>query len=175
MVMTAKVDIKKVILILAGVAALLLALILMLSDAPADTVSTGAPAAGSNDARVSFLEGFGWEAAASPRESGRVKIPKEAGEMFDRYNTLQKAQGYDLSRYAGKTVMRYVYQISNYPGATAPVYATLLVSRNEIIGGDITDTSPSGRIHGFRMPGNAGTQTLPEDPSGTTGPGSSDR
>ena len=57
--------------------------------------------------------------------------------------------GYDLTEYAGKTVMRYVYKIKNYPGATADVYATLLISNNQIIGGDITDTSANGKIQGF--------------------------
>ena len=169
MVMTAKVDIKKVILILAGAAALILALILMLSDAPAGTVSTGAPAVGSNDARVSFLKGFGWDVAAAPKESGQIRIPAESGEMFDRYNSLQKSQGYDLSPFAGKKVMRYVYQVNNYPGASAPVYATLLVSRNEIIGGDITDTSPGGRIHGFRMPRSSNSPTPTESAPASTG------
>ena len=72
--------------------------------------------------------------------------------MFDRYNALQKSQGYDLTQYAGKTVMRYVYKITNYPGATDPVHATILVYKNQIIGGDITDTSASGIMTGFKKP-----------------------
>ena len=57
----------------------------------------------------------------------------------------------------GKTVMRYVYKVNNYPGATEPVYATVLVYKNQIIGGDITDTSAKGHIRGFRMPETSGT------------------
>jgi len=64
---------------------------------------------------------------------------------------LQKSQGYDLSSYAGKTVMRYVYKINNFPGATEPVYATILMYKNKIIGGDITDTSAKGVVQGFKM------------------------
>ena len=45
--------------------------------------------------------------------------------------------------------MRYVYKVENYPGATGPVYATLLVYKNKVIGGDITDTSPGGKIMGL--------------------------
>ena len=48
--------------------------------------------------------------------------------------------------------MRYVYKINNYPGATEPVYATLLVYKNQIIGGDVTDTAAKGHIRGFKMP-----------------------
>ena len=82
----------------------------------------------------------------------RVRIPQEASTVFDRYNALQKQQGYDLSQYAGKTVMRYVYQIHNFPNATDPVYATVLVYQGKIIGGDVTDTSAQGTIRGFEMP-----------------------
>ena len=37
-------------------------------------------------------------------------------------------------------------KIENYPGAAEPVYATLLVYKNKIIGGDITDTAANGTM-----------------------------
>lgn len=150
MVMTAKVDLKKIMLGLAAAAALILALILLLGGG--DTAQTAAPALSGNDGRVKFLTDFGWEVTTSPTESSQVRIPEETSEVFDRYNALQKAQGYDLSKFAGKKVMRYVYKINNYPGATEPVYATVLVYKNEIIGGDVTDTSAKGHIRPFKMP-----------------------
>ena len=153
MVMTAKVNPKKVMLALAAVAALVLALILLLGGGQEPT-QTSAPAASSNDQRVKFLTDFGWEVTTSPTESSQVKIPDKTSEMYERYNALQKSQGYDLSKFAGKKVMRYVYKINNYPGATEPVYATLLVYKNQIIGGDVTDTAAKGKIRGFRMPEN---------------------
>jgi hypothetical protein len=150
MVMTAKVNLKKTLLALTAVAAVILSLILLLGGK--DTAQTGAPAPSANDGRVKFLQDFGWDVTTSPKESGRVRIPEQSSEAFDRYNTLQKGQGYDLSKYAGKTVMRYVYKINNYPGATESVYATLLVYKNQIIGGDVTDTAAKGHIRGFKMP-----------------------
>ncbi|MBQ1170133.1 MAG: DUF4830 domain-containing protein [Oscillospiraceae bacterium] len=161
MVMTAKVDFKKIILGLAAAAALILALILLLGRN--GSAQTAAPAPSANDGRVKFLTDFGWDITTSPVESGRVRIPEQSGEVFDRYNTLQKGQGYDLSQYAGKTVMRYVYKINNYPGATEPVYATLLVYKNQIIGGDVTDTAAKGHIRGFKMP------EAPTQPTESTG------
>ena len=162
MVMTAKVDFKKIILGLAAAAALILALILLLGRN--GSAQTAAPAPSANDGRVKFLTDFGWDVTTSPVESGRVRIPEQSGEVFDRYNTLQKGQGYDLSQYAGKTVMRYVYKINNYPGATEPVYATLLVYKNQIIGGDVTDTAAKGHIRGFKMPE---TPTQPTESTST--------
>lgn len=150
MVMTAKVDLKKILLMLAAVAGVVLGLIWLLGGK--DAAETATAGVSANDGRVAFLAGFGWEVTATPLESGQVKIPAESSRMFDRYNALQKSQGYDLSQYAGKKVMRYVYQVNNYPGATGDVYATLLVYKDEIIGGDVTDTTGKGRMQGFHMP-----------------------
>ena len=150
MVMTAKVNLKKITILLGALALAVIALVMLLGR-PAQ--QTDAQPVSGNDARVKFLENFGWEVSPTPVESGRVKIPAEQSEVFDRYAALQKSQGYDLTPYAGKTVMRYVYQITNFPEATEPVYATLLVHKNQIIGGDITDTGPEGKIQGFGMPG----------------------
>jgi hypothetical protein len=148
MVMTAKVDMKKIAIILGIVVALIIGAIVILSDGDEST-ATAAPMASNNDARVKFLKDFGWDVASSPVETSQVRIPANSSEVFDRYNALQKSMGYDLSAYQGKTVMRYVYKIKNYPGATEPVYATILISSNQVIGGDITDTSATGVIQGF--------------------------
>ena len=148
MFLTAKVDIKKIAIILAAVVGVILAIVLLFGGN--DAAATSAPAVSSNDSRVKFLTDMGWDVSASPTESSQVRIPQEQTEVFSRYNALQKSQGYDLSQYAGKTVMRYVYKVNNFPGATEPVYATLLVYKNQIIGGDITNTAAKGVIQGFK-------------------------
>ena len=169
MIMTAKVDKKKIALVAAGIVVLIVGLVLLFGgkdDAPTSaTVTTGVSVAG-NDDRVRFLNGFGWEVTTSPTESSQVRIPEKSSQVFDRYNELQKSQGYDLSRYAGQTVMRYVYKVNNYPGATEPVYATVLISKNQVIGGDVTNTAAKGVIQGFRMPEGV-KQTEPTETSET--------
>ena len=152
MVMTAKVNLKKITILLGALALVVIALAVAFGGR---SEPTSVKPVSDNEARVQFLKSFGWDAAATPVESGRVKIPSERSEVFDRYAQLQKSQGYDLAPYAGKTVMRYVYQITNYPNATDPVYATLLVHKNQIIGGDITNTGPDGRVQGFARPDTA--------------------
>jgi hypothetical protein len=161
MVMTAKVDIKKVAIILAAVVGVILAIVLLFGGD--DAAQTGANAVSNNDARVQFLKDLGWEVSTSPAESSQVRIPKEQSTVYERYNALQKSQGYDLSQYAGKTVMRYVYKINNFPGATEPVYATLLVYKNKIIGGDITNTAAKGIVQGFKKQ----EATIPEQTAPT--------
>lgn len=148
LVMTAKLNKKKAAIIFSAVVLAIAAIIMLLNGD--NTSATVSGAVSDNDARVAFLKSFGWDVVTSPVESGQVKIPKESSQIFERYNSLQKSQGYDLSQYAGKTVMRYVYQVKNFPDATEPVYATILVYKNQIIGGDITNTSPKGKIQGFK-------------------------
>ena len=169
MVMTAKVDKKKILLIVVALAALIFSGILLLGGEE-ETAATAAPNVSGNDARVQFLKEFGWDVTTSPTETSQVKIPEESSEVFDRYNNLQKSQGYDLTKFAGKKVMRYVYKVNNYPGATEPVYATVLVYKNKIIGGDVTDTAARGQIRCFKMPENAATapSTAPTTPTEVT-------
>ena len=159
-------------MVLAGVAAAILLLLLVFGGGgetqyPTVQTSTG------NDKRVAFLQEFCWEVNASPAQSGEVRIPETPTKAYERYNALQKSQGYDLTKYAGQTVMRYVYKVTNYPGATDPVYATLLVHKDAVIGGDITDTSAKGRIHGFQMPQSvkepAATESTQPSQGATTG------
>lgn len=153
MFMTARVDLKKILIVLGIVAGLIAGALWLLGGD--EDVSTAAPSVATNEGRTEFLKGFGWEVAPSPVESSQVKIPKENTEVFDRYNNLQKSQGYDLTQFAGKNVMRFVYKVTNFPNATEPVYATLLVYKNQVIGGDITDTAAKGKIQGFKMPADA--------------------
>ena len=162
MVMTAKVDFKKIAIGLIAAIGVIIAAIVLLGGGN-DTAPTAAPAVSDNDGRVQFLAGLGWEVSTSPTESGQVRIPREQSQVYQRYNALQKASGYDLSPYAGKAVMRYVYQINNYPNATEPVYATLLVYKNQIIGGDITDTAAKGSIQGLQQAtGQLSESTVPQ-------------
>lgn len=151
MVMTAKVNKKKIAVILVGLVAVIAALMLLFGGG--DHNPAGTATVTSNDDRVDFLASYGWEVVTSPTQSGQVRIPAEASAVFDRYNALQKSMGYDLTPYAGKTVMRYVYTVKNYPGATQPVYATILICNNQVIGGDVTDTAADGVMQSFEKSG----------------------
>ena len=159
LVMTTKVDKRKLLIAAAALLAAIAGLLFLGGNDSQPTAAMNAPAAAdTNEARGKFLTDLGWEVTTSPTESSQVRIPQEQSQVFDRYNALQKNQGYDLSAYAGKNVMRYVYKVENYPNATEPVYATLLVYKNQVIGGDITDTSANGMIQGLKK----STTTAPE-------------
>ncbi len=119
------------------------------SVAVSDGVSYSYEKIKSNEDRVNFLAQFGWQVKGDPLESVEVTIPDSFDKVFMSYNELQKQGGLDLSRYKGKKVMRYTYEITNYTDYNGVVYATVLVYRNRVIGGDISSADINGFIHGF--------------------------
>ena len=152
-VMTAKVSKTRIAAIVVLLIALVVLLVMLLAGKDQLQPEAAAQTGQSNDARLSFLTGYGWQVTADPVRTQQVTIPTdEENETFNRYNELQKSMGYDLTRYAGKTATRYVYELLNYPEAAGPVYATLFVLDGQIIGGDVTDTGPGGKMSGFQMP-----------------------
>ncbi len=149
-VMTAKVNKKRILLVLGALVALIV-LLCMITGGKEDSAQTEPVSLRTNDARVQYLEDCGWDVVVSPVKTQQVLIPTDSSEVFGRYNALQISQGFDLTKYAGKTVMQYVYEIENYPNASDPVYATLLLYDNRVIGGDVTDTSAGGVVQGLRQ------------------------
>ena len=95
---------------------------------------------------------FGWEVCEEPKQTQEVRIPTEPSEVFERYNDLQISQGFDLHEYSGKSVKRYVYEITNYPNSEDTYYATLLIYKNAVIGGDVCSSAQGGTMHSLNMP-----------------------
>lgn len=147
-VVTAKVSKTK----LAALVTLLIAALVLAAVLAA--AKTGAPEAAdarngeTNEARVAYITQQGWQVNAEPVQTQSVKIPAEDTEVFRRYNELQKSQGFDLTQYAGRQATRYVYEVLNAPDAEGPVYATIFVLDGRIVGGDVTDTAPAGKMRG---------------------------
>lgn len=98
--------------------------------------------------RVEFLQGFGWQVESPPAETREVMIPAQFNDVYENYNAMQQAQGFDLRPHAGETCTQYKYHITNYPGETE-VFATLLVRGRLIIGGDVACAKAAGFMHGF--------------------------
>ncbi len=105
-----------------------------------------------NEDRVAFLESYGWEIDPNAVEICEVIIPSEFDDVYEEYNAIQKDEGLDLEKYAGKSVKRYTYTVKNY-GAETTVFANLLVYKNKVVGGDISSSDPNGFTHGFTAVG----------------------
>ncbi len=102
-----------------------------------------------NDDRIDFLEQFGWTVSEKPSDEEEVTIPHDFDKIMLSYNEFQRQMGLDLAKYKGKKVMRYTYEITNYPEYEGRVYANLLIYRNKVIGGDVCSADASGFLHGF--------------------------
>lgn len=139
------------LLAVAGAAVLVVLLVVILANrsSAADITQTAAAKLETPESRVEYLSQLGYTVAQDPVKTQEVRIPKEFTEVYEQYNALQKNQGFDLSKYRGKGVMQYVYQVENYPdGGEEPVYATLLLYKGKLIGGDLS----RGGADGFLRP-----------------------
>lgn len=105
----------------------------------------------SNEDRINFLSQLGWQVKGEPVSVEKVTVPDTFDKILMGYNEIQKGQGLDLMKYKGKELTRYTYEVTNYKGYDGVVYATILVYRNRIIGGDICSADTGGFIHGFEV------------------------
>ena len=105
-----------------------------------------------NDDRVDFLEQFGWTVSETAIDEQKVTIPKEFDKIMLSYNEFQRKMGLDLAKYKGKEVMRYTYEVTNYPEYEGRVYANILVYRNKVIGGDVCSADAKGFLQDFIKP-----------------------
>lgn len=99
-----------------------------------------------NEDIVAFLKSYGWEVESTPVLERSVTVPQEFDELYDKYNSLQKKEGLDLEKYKGKTVDMYTYSVNNADGKA---YATVLVYKKRVIGGDVSSAENNGFTYGF--------------------------
>ncbi|MBQ7700121.1 MAG: DUF4830 domain-containing protein [Clostridia bacterium] len=118
-----------------------------LKAAAASTTKTSLKVSG-EDGIKEFLSACGWE-VSELMDKAEVTVPAEFDPVYESYNTLQKKQEFDLSKYKKKTVERYTYKVDNYPEYSGVVLADVIVYKNKIIGGDICSADVNGFIHGF--------------------------
>ena len=95
-----------------------------------------------NDDRVAYLNELGWTVSAEPIATEELLIPDHFDDTYSDYLALQEGQGFDLSRYCGKRVKRYTYEITNYPTGEAGFQVALLVYRSTVIGGEVLSPLP---------------------------------
>lgn len=96
---------------------------------------------------VAFLATLGWDGDDGNTEVKQTVLPEEFDDVLTEYNKLQLEQGCDLTKYAGKEVTIYTVPITNYDSSGENVYATLIVQKGKVIGGDIHSAKLDGFMH----------------------------
>ena len=100
---------------------------------------------------VNFLSNFGYEVDSTPIKVIEIDIPVEFNSVYNKYNDIQRAQGLNLKRYAGKDATVYIFNVNNYE-YEGEVLATLFIRNGRVIAGDICSTDGDGFVHGFKIP-----------------------
>ncbi len=106
----------------------------------------------SNADRVEYLASYGWQVKEEPLATQELLVPQEMDDSYDEYLALQSAQGFALTKYAGKRLKRYTYEVTNYPTGEAGVQANLLIYKNTVVGGEVLSPQLDGFLHGLAMP-----------------------
>ena len=97
------------------------------------------------EGRAAFFGQFGIAIEEPPVVVKEVTIPITFDAVYERYNDeIQRPAGYDLRRYAGRTVTLYACRVVDHPSGE-DVTANLLVLDGRVIGGDLC----SSRLDGF--------------------------
>lgn len=147
---TAKLSKKKVALTLTAVLlASAAALLLLGTRGTAASAAVSPKGVKTEEDRVAYLEQWGWQVSPQAALVEELALPEEFGEEYAKYLELQTGQGFDLSKYAGKRIRRYTYEVLNYPTGETGVVAHLLLYRNRVIGGEVLGGS---FLHGLAMP-----------------------
>ena len=108
-----------------------------------------------NEDRIAFLQHYGWTVSEEPISVEDLQLPAVSDQSFQTLLALQQEQGFPLSDYAGQTVKRYTYQITNYPN-NPNVLAQLLIHKSTIIGGLVFSPELDGFLHGLSAPNGEG-------------------
>ncbi len=87
--------------------------------------------------RINFLSQFDIEVKAESEKSETFSVAESLDRVLLSYNELQKKQGLDLSKYTGKRLVRYTYEVTNADREGA-VYVNLLVSRGRVVAADVS-------------------------------------
>jgi len=144
---------RELIIIAVGLAAFIVAAVLLICSAGASSASAPLGTAYTVEAadeagRKAFLEQFGWQTDPEPVSVREVTMPAQMDERLSEYNAIQQRQGFDLSALCGKRIKLWTYNVTNYP-AGGRVVANLMIRDGIVVGGDISSVHTGGFSHGF--------------------------
>ena len=93
-----------------------------------------------NQKRVAYITALGITLQNDEYSKKDTVIPLEFGNVYNKYNTMQKQSGFDLSGYKGQNVTIYTYNCDTYR------VVNLIVYKGRLKGGDICDLQIDGQM-----------------------------
>lgn len=73
-----------------------------------------------------------------------IYVPVEFNDKYEHYNDLQKQQGLDLEPYKGEKCKLYMYSLSDFKIDGEDTFMSVIVYRDRVIGGDISNQVMGG-------------------------------
>ena len=123
--------------------ALLMGVLLLLAAAVwgvirLNTVNNGGIDGSTNEQRLAYINSYGWDVGITHTDVREVRVPLEFDEVYEKYNDIQREQGFDLKK--------YTYAIENASSDSVPICANLLVYEGKIIAADISSAEAEGIV-----------------------------
>ena len=115
-------------------------------------VSDQPVAAETEEQRLTYLADLGWQVEPQPLETLDLQLPSPLGDEWADYALLQEQQSLPFSQFAGQTVRRYTYKVTNFPNVEKGVQVNLYVCSGQLIGGDVISTGKDGFQQGLAFP-----------------------
>lgn len=98
-----------------------------------------------NDELIDFFNSLGYS-VEEQHSNKSIVIPSKFSSVFENYNKIQLAAGYDLKVYSGKKAELFSYRILDGNGQPTNYNANIIVYENTIIGGDISSVNFDGKM-----------------------------
>ncbi len=98
-----------------------------------------------------FFKAYGLEVDLADSLVDKVKIPKKWDESFSAFNTVVKDSGFDLEKYKGKTVEKWLVHCPSISNGQQKTYGVVLVYKQQPVGTYLL-YKPSGEVTGLAMP-----------------------
>lgn len=151
---TLKFDRKKAAFCIVIIGLILIGIILLAGAHSQKTAASGSvpepnATVKNEKARVAYLAQCGWTVESPALREESAVIPRSFSSVFEKYNELQKQQGFDLSHYCGMELKLYTYRVLD-SGLGDDVLAVLYVYDNCVVGGDVHSTALNGFMCGLR-------------------------
>ena len=91
--------------------------------------------------RISYIKSLGYQVNEEKVTSKEIVIPEKFGDVYTRYNEIQKEAHFDLSRYTGRKATVY-----NYPLWDDSRVVNIIVVDGKIVGGDVCEIRVDGEM-----------------------------
>lgn len=92
-----------------------------------------------------FCSQFGLSIDLSSETKEYITIPSEFNDVYEKYNSLQIQQGFNLESYKGKEAERRTYDVTNAVKASE-LKVNLIIYESRVIAGDLCTVSLDGAM-----------------------------